>query len=182
MVRFLAWLDRTAPGGALDEIAAADKLAAFRAETARRDGAELVDLSFDTISGAGPNGAIVHYRVTPATNRQLAPGSLYLVDSGAQYLDGTTDITRTVADRHADGGDARPLHPRAQGPHRARHGALSRTAPPARQLDTLARAALWQAGLDYDHGTGHGVGTYLVGARGPAAHLQARHRRRSSRA
>src|SRR5690606_28417546 len=80
-----------------DEIAAAAKLFAFRRETAARDGAELVDLSFETISGAGPNGAIVHYRVNHATNRPLESGSLYLVDSGAQYRDGTTDITRTVA-------------------------------------------------------------------------------------
>jgi Xaa-Pro aminopeptidase len=97
MVRFLAWLDGAADGGALDEISVAEKLGRLRAETATRDGSELVDLSFATISGAGPNGAIIHYRVTPETNRQLAAGELYLVDSGAQYRDGTTDITRTIA-------------------------------------------------------------------------------------
>ena len=97
MVRFLAWLDREAPSGTIDEIAAAAKLSAVRAETALQDGPELADLSFDTISGAGPNGAILHYRVTPATSRKLETGSLYLIDSGAQYRDGTTDITRTVA-------------------------------------------------------------------------------------
>ena len=97
MVRFLAWLDRVGPTGTIDEIAAAEKLRALRAETATRDGSELVDLSFDTISGAGPNGAIVHYRVSPETTRAIAPDTLYLVDSGAQYRDGTTDITRTVA-------------------------------------------------------------------------------------
>jgi len=90
--RFLAWLDREAPGGQLDEISVARKLEEFRAETQA-----LKDISFDTISGAGPNGAIVHYRVTEATNRKLNPGELYLVDSGAQYQDGTTDITRTIA-------------------------------------------------------------------------------------
>jgi len=92
MTRFLAWLDAHAPAGEVDEIGAAQKLEAVRAETG-----ELWDISFDTISGAGPHGAVVHYRVTHATNQPLEPGTLYLVDSGGQYRDGTTDITRTVA-------------------------------------------------------------------------------------
>ncbi len=126
MVRFLAWMDAVGPTGTMDEIAAAEKLRALRAETAARDGSELVDISFDTISGVGPNGAIVHYRVSPKTTRAIAPDTLYLVDSGAQYRDGTTDITRTIAIGRAERGDARPLHPRAQGPSGGGDGALSR--------------------------------------------------------
>ncbi len=96
MVRFLAWLDRQQPGS-LDEIGAATKLEQCRAETAGHMNSELREISFDTISGAGPDGAIVHYRVSRATNRKLENDTLYLVDSGGQYVDGTTDITRTVA-------------------------------------------------------------------------------------
>ncbi len=96
VTRFLAWIDRQ-PAGSLDEIAAARKLEEFRVDTAKAMDSRLLDISFDTISGAGPNGAIVHYRVNEGTNARLADGSLYLVDSGAQYRDGTTDITRTVA-------------------------------------------------------------------------------------
>ncbi len=110
--------------GKVDEIGAAEALERFRIETAAKDGTPLEDISFDTISGAGPNGAIVHYRVTRATNRRLEPGSLYLVDSGGQYRDGTTDITRTVAVGEANRRDARPLHARAEGPHRRRHRTL----------------------------------------------------------
>ena len=161
LTRFLAWLAANAPGGEVDEITASEVLAQFRAEN------ELFqDLSFDTISGAGPNGAVVHYRVTEQTNRKLEPRSLYLVDSGAQYLDGTTDVTRTVA-------IAEPGHE-----ERARytavlkgHIALATTRFPegttGSQLDALARHALWQEGLDYDHGTGHGVGSYLGVHEGP---------------
>lgn len=159
--RFLAWLAREAPGGGLDEIAAADRLAAVRAE-----GPLFRDLSFETISGAGPNGAIVHYRVTPASNRPLLPGSLYLVDSGAQYLDGTTDITRTVA-IGAPGPEERERFTLVLKGHialataRFPHGTLGS------QLDALARQFLWQEGLDFDHGTGHGVGSYLGVHEGP---------------
>ena len=161
MTRFLAWFARAAPQGGLTEIAAADRLAAFRAE-----GKHFRDLSFRTISGAGPNGAIVHYAVTPESNREIEPGSLYLVDSGAQYLDGTTDITRTVA-------VGRPSP--AMRAHFTRvlkgHIALALARFPkgttGSQLDSLARMALWQAGLDYDHGTGHGVGSYLGVHEGP---------------
>ncbi len=161
VARFLAWLARTAPGK-LTEIAAADRLQALRAEDAlyRGDG-------FDTISGAGPNGAIVHYRVTDETNRRLEPGTLYLVDSGGQYLDGTTDITRTVAVGAPTDEMRRRFTLVLKG-----HIALATVRFPkgttGSQLDTLARRFLWQAGLDYDHGTGHGVGSYLGVHEGPA--------------
>jgi len=159
--RFLAWLDREAQDGAVDEIQACRRLEAIRVESA-----ELRDLSFDSISGAGPNGAIVHYRVNTRTNRPLAPGSLFLIDSGGQYRDGTTDVTRTVAI-----GAPTPKMRRAYTLVLKGHIALAcvRFPPgtPGRALDTLARAALWAAGLDYDHGTGHGVGSYLGVHEGP---------------
>lgn len=166
VTRFLAWLSREAPAGGVDEISAARRLEAFRAETGA-----LRDLSFDTISGTGPNGAIVHYRVTEATARPLARGDIYLVDSGAQYLDGTTDITRTVAigEPMGDGAfqDVRDRFTRVL----KGHIQLARVRFPGgttgSQLDVLARHALWQAGLDFDHGTGHGVGSYLSVHEGP---------------
>jgi Xaa-Pro aminopeptidase len=167
MVRFLAWLDAHAGAGALDEIAAAEKLAAFRAETAKADGSELVDLSFDTISGAGPNGAIVHYRVSPATNRRLEPDSLYLVDSGAQYQDGTTDITRTVA----IGTPTAEMRDRFTRVLKGNIAIATLRFPKGTngaQIDAFARRALWDAGLDYDHGTGHGIGAFLSVHEGPA--------------
>ena len=161
LTRFLAWLAREAPGGGVDELAAADRL-----ERYRRDSNLLRDLSFDTISGAGPNGAIVHYRVTPETNRKLEPGTLYLVDSGGQYPDGTTDVTRTVAIGAPTAEMRRRFTLVLKG-----HIALARARFPAgttgSQLDTLARMALWADGLDYDHGTGHGVGSYLSVHEGP---------------
>lgn len=161
MVRFLAWLARIAPFGGVDEILAADTLAALRAE-----GALFRDLSFDTISGAGPNGAIVHYRVTPASNRRLEPGSLYLVDSGAQYLDGTTDITRTVA-IGAPEPEMRERFTLVLKGHIALATARFPHGTQGCQLDALARQFLWREGLDYDHGTGHGVGAYLSVHEGP---------------
>ena len=166
MVRFLAWLGGAAPRGDLDEIAVAEKLRAFRAETAERDGVELVDLSFDTISGAGPNGAIIHYRVTPATSLRLKPDMLYLIDSGAQYRDGTTDVTRTVAvgTPTAEMGDR---FTRVFKGHVALATAKLPTGGLDAQLDSLARVALWQAGLDFDHGTGHGIGSFLSVHEGP---------------
>ncbi len=168
MVRFLAWLDASAGSGTIDEIAAAEKLAEFRAATAKADGSELIDLSFDTISGAGPNGAIVHYRVTPETNLTLEPGSLYLVDSGAQYRDGTTDITRTVA----IGEPSEEMRDRFTRVLKG-HIAIATTRFPSgttgAQIDAFARRPLWQAGLDYDHGTGHGVGAFLSVHEGPAS-------------
>ena len=167
MVRFLAWLDREAPGGRLDEIAAAEKLREFRGETAARDGSELADLSFATISGAGPNGAIIHYRFSPASARRLEPDSLYLIDSGAQYRDGTTDITRTVA-VGTPTAEMRDRFTRVLKGHIAIATARFPAGVSGAQLDSFARAALWQAGLDYDHGTGHGVGSFLSVHEGPA--------------
>ncbi len=161
MCRFLAWLDRAAPGGEIDEITAAQTLEAFRRETGL-----LRDLSFDTISGAGANGAIVHYRVTRATNARLAPGSLYLVDSGGQYEDGTTDITRTVAIGEPTE-EMRQRFTLVLKGHIAIATARFPKGTSGAQLDTLARHALWQAGLDYAHGTGHGVGSYLGVHEGP---------------
>ncbi len=167
MVRFLAWLDRVGAGGQVDEIAAAERLAAFRVETARQDRSELVDVSFDTISGAGPNGAIVHYRVTPETSLKLTPGSLYLTDSGGQYRDGTTDITRTVP-IGTPSDEIRDRFTRVLKGHIALATAIFPTGTSGAQIDTLARQSLWQAGLDYDHGTGHGIGSFLSVHEGPA--------------
>jgi Xaa-Pro aminopeptidase len=167
MVRFLHWLSVEAPQGTIDEITAAERLHQFR-----RDTGDLRDLSFDTISGAGPNGAIVHYRVSEETNRVLAPGSVYLVDSGGQYPDGTTDITRTVwiEGGNADAGPDPELKDRFTRVLKG-HIALARVVFPAgtcgSQLDTLARQFLWAAGLDYAHGTGHGVGSFLAVHEGP---------------
>ena len=167
-VRFLHWLSVEGPSGAVDEIAAAEKLHQFRRETG-----DLCDLSFDTISGAGPNGAIVHYRVSPETNRRLEPGSVYLVDSGGQYPDGTTDITRTVwIGAPGDAGGEPPAEVRDRFT-RVLKGmiALARAVFPkgtrGSQLDALARQFLWAAGLDYQHGTGHGVGSFLSVHEGP---------------
>ncbi len=161
MVRFLHWFASAAPGGKIDEMSAAEKLRAFRAE-----GALFKDLSFDTISGAGPNGAIVHYRVTPESNRMIRPGDLYLIDSGAQYLDGTTDITRTIGVGDP-GEEARDRFTRVLKGHIAVATARFPVGATGAQLDPLARAPLWQAGLDFDHGTGHGVGSYLGVHEGP---------------
>ncbi|MEO1361506.1 MAG: M24B family metallopeptidase, partial [Pseudomonadota bacterium] len=124
------------------------------------------DMSFETISGAGPNGALPHYRVSSASNLSLSPGTLYLVDSGGQYPDGTTDITRTVAIGTPSDDMKRHYTLVLKG-----HIAMDRVRFPdgttGTHLDTLARHALWQAGLDYDHGTGHGVGVYLGVHEGP---------------
>jgi len=161
MAEFLFWLDQTAPAGGLHEIDVVQKLEATRASAN-----QMTDISFETICGSGPNGAIIHYRVTTETNRAVAPGELLLVDSGAQYLDGTTDITRTMA--------IGPVPQDAIAPFtRVLAGMIdmSRIRFPSgvagAHLDVLARAALWQAGQDYDHGTGHGVGAYLGVHEGP---------------
>jgi len=167
MTRFLAWFDREALTGLYDEMQLAEKLRDFRAETARRDGSELVDLSFDTISGAGPNGAIIHYRVTPETNRTLRPGELYLIDSGAQYRDGTTDITRTLS-TGTPTAEMRDRYTRVLKGHLAIATARFPVGTTGAQLDPFARRALWEAGLDFDHGTGHGVGVFLAVHEGPA--------------
>jgi len=159
--RLRAWVDRSAGDGSVDEMMAADRLEAFRREN------DLIrDLSFDTISGSGPNGAIVHYRVTPETNRNLLPGELFLVDSGAQYLDGTTDITRTIA-IGTPTAEMRDRFTRVLQGHIALATVRFPKGTTGSQLDPLARAPLWQAGLDFDHGTGHGVGSYLSVHEGP---------------
>ncbi len=162
MVRFLAWFDREAPGGKLTEIGAVQAL-----ETFRRDTGMLKDVSFPTISGAGPNGAIVHYRVTDATNRVIGKDELFLIDSGAQYEDGTTDITRTVV-VGTPTDEMRDRFTRVLKGHIAIASAVFPEGISGAQLDPFARAALWQMGLDFDHGTGHGVGSYLSVHEGPA--------------
>ena len=162
LARFLAWIDREAPTGALTEIDAVEAL-----ETFRRDTGALKDVSFPTISGTGPNGAIVHYRVTRKSNRRISPGDLLLIDSGAQYEDGTTDVTRTIA----IGQPSAEMCDRFTRVLRG-HIAIARAVFPdgttGAQIDTLARQFLWQAGIDFEHGTGHGVGSYLSVHEGPA--------------
>jgi Xaa-Pro aminopeptidase len=147
VTRFLAWLATHAASGKMSEIEAAEQLAQFR-----RSNELFRDFSFDTISGAGPNGAIVHYRATPASNRLIRSGELYLVDSGAQYLDGTTDITRTVA-IGAPTARCAITFTRVLKGHIALGAARFPRGTTGSQLDALARTALWAAGLDYDHGT-----------------------------
>jgi Xaa-Pro aminopeptidase len=161
LVRFLHWLSVEAPKGGVDELAAAAKLHEFRQASG-----DLRDLSFDTISGAGPNGAIVHYRVTEETNRPLEMDSLYLVDSGGQYPDGTTDVTRTVA-IGTPTAEMRDRFTRVLKGHVAVARALFPDGTRGSQLDSFARQYLWQAGLDYAHGTGHGVGSFLAVHEGP---------------
>ena len=160
LTRFLAWLASASPGS-ITELDAVARLAAMRA-----GGEHYRGPSFDTISGAGPNGAIVHYRVTEESNRTLEPGTLYLVDSGGQYLDGTTDVTRTVAIGRPEP-EHRDRFTRVLRGHIALATARFPRGTSGAQLDTLARQFLWQAGLDYDHGTGHGVGHYLNVHEGP---------------
>lgn len=161
MCRFLAWFDTYVGSGELDEITVAQHLEAFR-----RESSELCDISFDTISGAGPHGAIVHYRVTRSTNINVELNSLFLIDSGGQYIDGTTDITRTLAVGIPTEDMRRHFTLVLKG-----HIAIAMLHFPkgtaGQALDAFARHALWQAGLDYDHGTGHGVGAYLSVHEGP---------------
>ncbi|WP_097092920.1 aminopeptidase P family protein [Novosphingobium sp. Chol11] len=159
--RFLHWIAVETPKGGVDELSAAARLEAFRKETGL-----LEDLSFDTISGAGPNGAVVHYRVEEKTNRTIEQGSFYLVDSGGQYRDGTTDVTRTIAIGKPSEEMKRRFTLVLKG-----HIALARAQFPigtrGSQLDVLARQFLWAEGLDYAHGTGHGVGSFLSVHEGP---------------
>jgi Xaa-Pro aminopeptidase len=162
MVRFLAWLDHEAPSGKLTEIGAVEAL-----ETFRRDSGLLKDVSFPTIAGAGPNGAIVHYRVTRASNRTIGKNELFLIDSGAQYEDGTTDVTRTIV-TGSPSDEMRDRFTRVLKGHIAIATAVFPEGTSGAQLDPLARTALWQAGLDFDHGTGHGVGSYLSVHEDPA--------------
>jgi Xaa-Pro aminopeptidase len=162
LTRFLAWIDREAPSGALTEIDAVEAL-----ETFRRDTGALKDVSFPTIAGTGPNGAIVHYRVTRKTNRRISPGDLLLIDSGAQYEDGTTDVTRTIAIGEPNA-EMRDRFTRVLRGHMAIARAVFPDGTTGAQIDTLARQFLWQAGVDFEHGTGHGVGSYLSVHEGPA--------------
>jgi Xaa-Pro aminopeptidase len=159
--RFLHWLSVEAPKGQVDELVAVEKLQQFRQACG-----DLRDTSFDTISGAGPNGAIVHYRVSEETNRRLEMNSLYLVDSGGQYPDGTTDVTRTVAIGEPTP-EMRDRFTRVLKGHIAVARAVFPEGTRGSQLDSFARQYLWQAGLDYAHGTGHGVGAYLAVHEGP---------------
>jgi Xaa-Pro aminopeptidase len=162
VTRFLAWFDREAPRGKVTEIGIVEALESFRRETGL-----LKDVSFSTIAGAGADGAIVHYRVTRKTDRRIAPRDLVLVDSGGQYEDGTTDITRTVivGDPTAE---MRDRFTRVLKGHIAIATAVFPDGTSGAQLDSFARQHLWSAGIDFDHGTGHGVGSYLSVHEGPA--------------
>ncbi len=162
LTKFLAWIDREAPSGALTEIGAVEALETFRRQTGA-----LKDVSFPTIAGTGPNGAIVHDRVTRKSNRRIAPGDLLLIDSGAQYEDGTTDVTRTIAIREPTS-EMRDRFTRVLRGHMAIARAVFPDGTTGAQIDSLARQFLWQAGLDFEHGTGHGVGSYLSVHEGPA--------------
>ena len=159
--RFLRWIDEEAPKGDVDELKASDHL-----EALRRENEELRDLSFDSISGAGPNGAIVHYRSSDKTNRKLEKGTLYLIDSGGQYVDGTTDITRTVPIGEPTA-EMKDRFTRVLKGHIAIATAVFPKGTRGSQLDSFARRPLWEAGLDYAHGTGHGVGSFLSVHEGP---------------
>ena len=159
--RFLRWIDEEAPAGEVDELKASDHL-----EALRRENPELRDLSFDSISGAGPNGAIVHYKSSEKTNRKLETGTLYLIDSGGQYVDGTTDITRTVPIGEPTE-EMRDRFTRVLQGHIAIATAVFPKGTRGSQLDSFARRPLWEAGLDYAHGTGHGVGSFLAVHEGP---------------
>jgi Xaa-Pro aminopeptidase len=162
VTRFLAWFDREAPRGKLTEIDAVAALESFR-----RDTGLLKDISFPTIAAAGPDGAIVHYRVTTKSNRVIAPGELFLIDSGGQYEDGTTDVTRTVAVGEPTA-EMRDRFTRVLKGHIAVARAVFPEGATGAQLDSFARQFLWLQGLDFDHGTGHGVGSYLSVHEGPA--------------
>jgi Xaa-Pro aminopeptidase len=161
LTNFLAWFEGAAAGGGLTEIDAAEKLEGFRRATGM-----LCDLSFDSISGAGPNGAVVHYRVTRSSNRAIKPGEIFLIDSGAQYPDGTTDVTRAVIVGESTT-EMRACFTRVLKGHIALATARFPEGTIGGQLDAFARRPLWEAGLDYDHGTGHGVGSYLSVHEGP---------------
>jgi Xaa-Pro aminopeptidase len=161
LARFLHWVATEAQANPPDE-----KEAVTRLESLREATGALKDLAFDTIAGAGPNGAIMHYRPSERTNRRVEPGQLLLVDSGGQYLDGTTDVTRTMAIGEPTAEQRLRYTLVLKG-----HIAMARVRFPVgttgQALDALARAPLWLAGLDYDHGTGHGVGSYLGVHEGP---------------
>lgn len=160
MVEFLAWFAAEAPKGGLTEISAAQALESFRRATGK-----LKEISFGTISAFGPHAALPHYRVTEASDARIGRG-VYLVDSGAQYVDGTTDITRTTI-VGAPRGDMRDKYTRVLKGHIAIATAVFPAGSSGAQIDAFARRALWEAGTDFDHGTGHGVGAYLSVHEGP---------------
>jgi len=161
LVTFLSWLEKAQIAGDVSEISADEKLASFRAQTPLYQGP-----SFDTISGVGAHGAIIHYRATPTTNRLLETGQLYLLDSGGQYLDGTTDVTRTIA-LGLPTQEMRDRYTRVLKGHIALAAIRFPEGTAGSDLDVLARQYLWAVGLDYNHGTGHGVGSYLGVHEGP---------------
>ena len=165
IARYLCWLDAQA-AGSIDEIKAVTQLEDIRRATGEETQMPLRDVSFDTISGAGPNGAIMHYRVSHATSRRLEENELFLVDSGAQYQDGTTDITRTVI----VGQPTEEMRAHYTLVLKGLIGLSALRFPKGirgQDIDTVARMALWKRGLDYAHGTGHGVGSYLAVHEGP---------------
>ena len=161
MVKFLKWLEKAVPKGGVTEISASDRLADFRAE-----GKDFKDLSFDTISGYGANGAIIHYTADEKSSAKLKPRGIYLIDSGGQYPTGTTDITRTVA-------LGKPTTRQKDCFTRVLMGTIDCTTIPfpagttGQRQEMFARRSLWQIGEDYAHGTGHGVGQYLGVHEGP---------------
>ncbi len=162
--RFLHWLDT---GRSVDttEAAAAAKLLAFRQQVDN-----FREESFPAISGAGPNGAIIHYRVSPETDRVLGPNEAYLIDSGGQFPDGTTDVTRTIwTGPGMPPAELRDRFTRVLQGHIAIATAVFPQGVAGPHIDAMARRALWQQGLDYDHGTGHGVGSFLSVHEGPAS-------------
>lgn len=161
LARFLHWVETEASTGNETELGAIDRLYQFRAKNP-----ELKGLSFDTIAGAGPNGAVIHYRAEKHTNRKIEPGQLLLVDSGGQYPDGTTDVTRTIA-IGTPSEEMCDRFTRVLKGHIALATAKFPEGVTGSQLDSFARQYLWQAGLDYDHGTGHGVGSFLNVHEGP---------------
>jgi Xaa-Pro aminopeptidase len=161
LVRFLKWFEETAPAGQLTEMSAADKLREFRDQTG-----VLKDLSFDTISATGPNGAIPHYKVTEESSLPIEQGQLYLVDSGGQYADGTTDVTRVMPVGEPTP-EMKDRFTRVLKGHIGIATAIFPVGTTGAQLDSFARAPLWEVGLDYGHGTGHGVGAYLSVHEGP---------------
>ncbi|MER9966856.1 aminopeptidase P family protein [Mesorhizobium sp. M0060] len=165
VAKLLCWLDRQEPG-TLDEITVVTRLEETRRQTGEETQMPLRDVSFDTISGAGPNGAIMHYRVSRATNRKLENGELFLLDSGGQYQDGTTDITRTVP----IGTPTEEMRGRFTLVLKGMIGISMLRFPPGTrgsEIDAVARLALWRHGCDFAHGTGHGVGSYLAVHEGP---------------
>jgi len=161
MARFLCWFDSASASGELTEVSVAEKLEKFRDETGK-----LEDISFDTISGFGPNGALPHYRVSRESNRTIVGDSLYLIDSGGQYRDGTTDITRTIAVGTPSEDQRKAFTLVLRGMIEVTLARFPKGCTGV-QLDAMARMAMWRAGLDFDHGTGHGVGSYLGVHEGP---------------